>query len=104
MTHDDLVARCQVTISNALGLHMRPADKFARLASGFASSISITYHGNPYNGKSILDLTSLAAECGTTLDLEARGPDAEAAIRALSDLVQARFYEDDDGQDEDPAP
>ena len=55
------------------------------------------YNGNEFNGKSILDLTSLAAECGTLLDLEARGPDAVAAVDALADLVSARFHEDENG-------
>lgn len=35
------------------------------------------------DGKSILDLATLAAECGTTLDIEAHGPDAEDAVAAL---------------------
>ncbi len=104
MTHDEPVARRQVEIINALGLHLRPASKFARMASGFASSVKVHYNGGEFNGKSILDLASLAAECGTQLEIEARGPDAESAVRALSELVMARFYEDDDGQDEDPAP
>ncbi len=49
-------------------------------------------------------MTSLAAECGTKLELEARGPDAEAAVAKLAELVLARFYEDDQGQPEEPAP
>jgi len=104
MTHDEPVARRQVDIINALGLHLRPAHKFAQMASGYASIVKVHYNGGEFNGKSILDLASLAAECGTQLEIEARGPDAEAAIQALSDLVMARFHEDDDGQDEDPAP
>lgn len=104
MTYDEPVARRQVEIKNALGLHLRPADKFVRLASVYASQVKVYHNGGEFNGKSILDLTSLAAECGTILELEARGPDAEAAIAALADLVLARFHEDDDGQDEDPAP
>lgn len=104
MTHDEPVARRQVEILNALGLHLRPADKFVRLASGFASEVKVYHNGGEFNGKSILDLTSLAAERGTVLELEARGPDAEAALAALAALVSARFHEDDDGQDEDPAP
>ena len=50
------------------------------------------------NGKSILDLTTLAAECGTRLELEARGPDAVEAIDALADLVLARFHEAEDAE------
>ena len=104
MTHDEPVARRQVEILNAFGLHLRPADKFVRLAVTFASEIKVYHNGNPFNGKSILDLTSLAAECGTKLELEARGPDAEAAVARLAELVQARFHEDDQGQPEEPAP
>ena len=99
MSHDLQVARRQVEITNALGLHLRPADKFVRLASRFQSEIRVSSDGQEINGKSILDLTTLAAECGTRLDLEARGPDAEAAVDALSELVLARFYETDEGQE-----
>jgi phosphocarrier protein HPr len=98
MSQDSPIARRQVEIANALGLHLRPADKFVRLAHQFQAEIRIYYHGREINGKSILDLTTLAAECGSLLDLEARGNDAAAAIEALVALVEARFYEDDEGQ------
>ncbi len=103
MSHDPQVARRQVEITNALGLHLRPADKFVRLAQRFRSEIRVFAAGREINGKSILDLTTLAAECGTRLDLEARGPDAEAAVEALAELVLARFHETEEGQDKDPA-
>ena len=74
MSHDPTVARCQVELTNSLGLHMRPANKFVELASKFQSEIRVLYNGNGFNGKSILDLTSLAAECGTRLDVEGAGP------------------------------
>ena len=64
----------------------------------------MTVQGKVSNGKSILDLMTLAAERGACLDLEARGPDAEAAVAALAALVLARFYEDDEGNAEGPAP
>ncbi len=104
MSHDPPVARRQVEIINALGLHMRPADKFVRLALSYQAEVRVHHNGNEFNGKSILDLTSLAAECGTRLDLEARGPDAAAAVEALAGLVSAGFYEDDEGQETEPAP
>jgi len=100
MSHDSPVARRQVEITNALGLHLRPADKFVRVASRFESEVRVFFDGLEVNGKSILDLSTLAAECGTQLDLEARGPDAEAAVAALADLVLARFYETDEGQEQ----
>ncbi len=103
MTQDSHVARRQVEILNAYGLHLRPADKFVRLAHQFQAEISIHYQGHQFNGKSILDLTTLAAECGTRLDLEARGPDAEEALTALADLVSARFHETEEGPEKGPA-
>ncbi len=103
MSHDPQVARRQVEITNAMGLHLRPADKFVRVAHRFQSEIRVLVDGREINGKSILDLTTLAAERGTWLDLEARGPDAEAAVEALAELVLARFHETEEGQDQDPA-
>lgn len=102
MSQDPQVVRRQVEITNALGLHLRPADKFVRLAHQFQSEIRVHHEGREINGKSILDLTTLAAECGTRLDLEARGPDAEAAIAALAELVLDQFHENEEGQDKEP--
>jgi phosphotransferase system HPr (HPr) family protein len=98
MSDDPTVARRQVEITNSLGLHMRPANRFVEVALQFQSDVRVHYNGNEYNGKSILELTSLAAECGSRLDLEARGADATAAIDALADLVNAQFHEEDEAQ------
>ncbi|CAN5872278.1 hypothetical protein BH23PLA1_BH23PLA1_25210 [soil metagenome] len=88
----DAMARRQVRIVNAHGLHMRPSDKFVRLANTFQSEIRVGYLGTVVDGKSILDMTCLAAECGKILDLEARGPDAEEAVAVLAELVEAGFH------------
>jgi phosphocarrier protein len=74
---------------------LRPADKFVKLATRYQSDVRVHYNGSVFNGKSILDLTTLAAECGTQLELEARGPDAADAISALAELVLAQFHEDE---------
>ena len=97
-------ARRRVEIVNAHGLHMRPAGKFVGLANSFRSEVRVFYRGTWVNGKSILDMTTLAAECGTMLDLEASGPDAEEALVALADLVAAGFHmtEEDYRQPGDP--
>jgi phosphocarrier protein len=103
MSQESNFASRQVEITNPLGLHLRPADKFVKLANSFAGTeVKVRYQGREFNGKSILELTLLAAECGTMLDLEARGPQAEAAVEALAELVLARFHEDAEGCDEVP--
>jgi phosphocarrier protein HPr len=93
------VARRQVGVNNVLGLHLRAADKFVRLAQAFQSDVRVCCEGIIANGKSILDLLSLAAESGTMLALEAEGCDAEDAVAALADLISAQSHgsEDQDG-------
>ena len=86
-------ARRRVVIVDALGLHLRPAAKFVTLARTFRSDIVVTCRGSGADGKSILDLATLAAECGTALDIEAHGPDAEDAVAALADLILAGLDE-----------
>jgi phosphocarrier protein len=108
MTHEPPFARREIEIINSLGLHLRPADKFAKLAGQFRCDVRVLYNGGQFNGKSILDLTSLAAERGTRMEIEARGDDAEQAVEALAKLVSAGFYEDEYGeaipQPADPEP
>jgi phosphotransferase system HPr (HPr) family protein len=90
------VTRRRVEIVNTHGLHMRPASKFVKLASSFQSELWVDHAGIRANGKSIMDMATLGAECGAALDLEARGPDAEQALSALADLVAAGFHMTDE--------
>lgn len=87
----------RVAIANALGVHLRAADQFVRLAQQFRADVRVHLDGQGANGKSILELTALAATCGTCLDLEARGPDAAEALTALCELIESRFHEEDQG-------
>ena len=73
MAQNSHVARRHVGVSNVLGLHLRVADKFVRLANAFQSDVRVHCKGVRANGRSILSLLSLAAECGTMLALEAQG-------------------------------
>jgi phosphocarrier protein len=104
MSHQTTIARRRVEIANPLGLHLRAADQFVRLARRFQSEIRVHHRGGECNGKSILELTTLAAECGTGLELEARGADAVAAVEALACLVSARFYLNKDGDSTEAQP
>lgn len=85
-------ARRRVVIVNTYGLHMRPSTRFVNLANTFSAEVWVHFQGTRANGKSILDMTCLAAECGAELDLEARGADAHQALDALADLVAAGFH------------
>src|SRR5271157_279437 len=90
------IARRQVAVNNVLGLHLRVAGRFVRLAQAFQSDVKVHCEGIIANGKSILDLLSLAAECGTMLALEAEGCDAEDAVAALADLISPQSHDSDD--------
>lgn len=96
LAQNNHVARRQVGVSNVLGLHLRVADKFVKLANAFQSDVRVCCRGIIANGKSILSLLSLAAECGTMLALEAQGCDAEDAVAALANLISAQSQESED--------
>ena len=83
-------ARRQVAVNNVLGLHLRVAGRFVKLANAFQSDVKVYCKGIIADGKSILSLLSLAAECGTMLALEAEGCDAEDAVAALANLISAQ--------------
>ncbi|MFO0910081.1 MAG: HPr family phosphocarrier protein [Isosphaeraceae bacterium] len=90
-------ARRRVQIVNTYGLHMRPSTRFVKTASPFESEVWVEYNSIRANGKSILEMTSLAAECGDWLEIEGIGPDAEEALDALEALVRAGFHMGDEG-------
>ena len=80
-------------IVNLEELHARPAARIVRLASTFNSDIEICKDGVGVNGKSIMGVMMLAAECGSSITIRADGPDAEQAAAALANLVATGFGE-----------
>ncbi len=84
----------ELTLINKLGLHARAAAKFVNLASGFESEITISRNGKTVNGKSIMGVMMLAASCGTTIEVNAAGNDADQALQQIEQLVQDRFGEE----------
>jgi phosphocarrier protein HPr len=87
------VAREERKIRNRAGMHARAAVKFVQLAAHFKSEIRVSKDGTSVNGKSIMGLLTLVAALGFTITIEAEGPDAEAAVAALADLVDNGFGE-----------
>ena len=82
-----------VRIVNKNGLHARPAAEIVKLASKYQSDITLVREDLEVNGKSIMGVMMLAAECGSTLTLRASGPDEDAAVGAIADLIAAKFGE-----------
>ena len=82
-----------VQILNKNGLHARPAAEIVKISAKFQSEITLSRDGMEVNGKSIMGVMMLAAECGATLVLRAEGGDADDALDALADLIQRKFGE-----------
>lgn len=81
-------------INNKIGLHLRAAGEFVKVASQFQCSVTVYNGERAANGKSILGLASLAAARGTNVRIEVDGPDEQAARKALENLFDSNFYED----------
>ena len=80
-----------VQIVNKAGLHARPAAEIVKLAARYRSDITVVRDELEVNGKSIMGVMMLAAECGSTLQLKAEGPDAAEALDALEKLIESKF-------------
>jgi phosphocarrier protein HPr len=83
-----------VEIINERGLHARASAKFVKVASGFDAEVTVSREGQTVDARSIMGLMMLAAGIGSTIDIAADGPDAEAALDALGALIANRFDED----------
>ncbi len=83
----------RVTIVNRLGLHARAAARFVGMAATFRSDVRIRHGQRTVNGKSIMGIMMLAAACGSEIEIVTDGPDEEAALAALVDLVADGFGE-----------
>ena len=82
-----------VQIVNKLGIHARPAAEIVKVAARFKSGITIIRDDMEVNGKSIMGVMMLAAECGATILIRAEGADEEAAIDGLAALIAGGFGE-----------
>jgi phosphocarrier protein len=86
--------QARVTITNKLGMHARAATRFVQLASKYPCEVVVVKDGQRVNGKSIMGVLMLVASVGTVIAIETRGPRAEEAGRALIELVENKFGEE----------
>jgi len=82
-----------VQVQNSHGIHARPAAEIVKVAARFRSAITIIRDDLEVNGKSIMGVMMLAAECGATIIIRAVGDDEAAAADALVALINTRFGE-----------
>lgn len=84
----------ELLIINKRGLHARASAKFVQMVEGFDAQIEVSKDGMTVGGTSIMGLMMLAASPGCTIEVSARGAQAEDAIDALSNLIANRFGEE----------
>jgi phosphocarrier protein HPr len=84
----------EAPIVNKLGLHARASAKLTQLASSFKSDIWLTRNARRVNAKSIMGVMMLAAGKGSSVTIEAEGADADAAVKALQELIANKFGEE----------
>ncbi|GAA6172413.1 HPr family phosphocarrier protein [Colwellia sp. KU-HH00111] len=85
----------ELTIVNKLGLHARAATKLAQLCQQFSAKITLTLEDKQADAASIMAIMLLAGGQGKVVKVTATGPDANAALQAISQLISDKFDEDE---------
>jgi phosphotransferase system HPr (HPr) family protein len=88
------MAKKEFTILNKLGIHARPAAQFVKTANRFQADVFVEKDGEEVDGKSIMGLMMLAAGHGSIITVSSDGPDEDAAMDAIADLIGRKFEED----------
>jgi phosphocarrier protein HPr len=84
----------ELPIINKRGLHARASAKFVQMVERFNAEVWVTKGGETVGGTSIMGLMMLSAGPGTSIVVSAIGPDAQAAIDAITELVASKFNEE----------
>jgi phosphocarrier protein HPr len=84
----------ELLIVNKRGLHARASAKFVQTVERFSAEVWVTRGGETVGGTSIMGLMMLAAGPGTTITVSAIGPEAEAVVAAITELVESKFNEE----------
>ena len=84
----------EIPIINKRGLHARASAKFVQMVERFNAEVWVTRGGETVGGTSIMGLMMLSAGPGTTITVSAIGPEAQAAVDAITELVADKFHEE----------
>ena len=84
----------ELLIINKRGLHARASAKFVQTVERFNADVWVTRGSETVGGTSIMGLMMLAAGPGTTITVSVSGPEADAALAAITQLVESKFNEE----------
>ena len=96
MSGDGAIVRV-IEICNKKGLHARVSAKLVQTVERFDADVKVTRGSETVGGTSIMGLMMLSAGIGTTISVSATGPEAQAALDAITELVATKFGEETDG-------
>ena len=82
----------RIVITNPLGFHVRPIQRFAELAQAFRCTIQVRVEDREACGKSVMGLMSLRATRGSEMQVATSGEDAQQALAVLCGLVENDFF------------
>ena len=81
----------EVTITNTIGLHARPATFFIQKANAYKCTVWVEKEDRKVNAKSLLGVLSLGIAQGMTIKLIADGSDENEALEGLESLIHTGF-------------
>ena len=84
----------ELPIINKRGLHARASAKFVQVVERFEADVWVTKGSETVGGTSIMGLMMLSAGPGSSIVVSAAGPDAQAALDAITELVASKFNEE----------
>jgi phosphocarrier protein HPr len=85
----------KLEIKNKLGLHARAAALLVQTINKFEAEVTISKDGQTVDGRSIMGVLTLAATHGSKIEVEAKGQQAEEALRAVEKLIDKKFFENE---------
>jgi phosphocarrier protein len=84
----------EITVSNSLGIHARPASLIVQTANKYTSELYLEKDNTTADAKSIMNVMMLAAGRGSKVTIRASGKDEHEAAEAIAKLFEDNFYEE----------
>ena len=78
-------------VINKEGFHMRPANAFIQEMNKFQSDVTIIFNGKEVNAKSIMNIMAACIKFGSEIEVQANGPDEEAALAKAIELIDNKL-------------